>query len=85
MVDICPICDRALGVRREKHHVIPKSKGGKETVLVHPICHRKIHKVFSRAELAKLKTIEATRSHPDMEKFVKWLSGKPPDFHAITR
>ncbi len=85
MDETCPICDRALGVRREKHHVIPKSKGGKVTVLVHPICHSKIHKVFTRAELARLQTIDATRDHPEMERFVKWLSRKPPDFHAITR
>ena len=67
---ICPLCDRPLGQKREKHHIVPKSKGGTETVSVHPICHRKIHKVFTRTELAKLATIEALKDHPDMAAFI---------------
>ena len=83
--NICPLCDRALGETSEKHHIIPKSKGGTETVRVHPICHRKIHKVFTRTELAKLETIEALKSRPDMQTFIRWLSKKPPDFYRRTR
>ncbi|WP_026942317.1 HNH endonuclease signature motif containing protein [Hellea balneolensis] len=83
--NICPLCDRALGQKREKHHIIPKSKGGTETVLVHPICHRKIHKVFSRTELVKLGTIEALKAHPDMGAFIKWIARRPPDFYGRTR
>jgi len=83
---VCPLCDRPLGTLREKHHVIPKSKGGKDTVLLHPICHRKIHKTFTRAELAKMKDgIEALRADPAIEAFVKWLANKPPDFYRRTR
>jgi len=74
------LCNRPLGEKREKHNIIPKSKGGKETVLVHPICHRKIHKVFTLTGLAKLDTIDALKTHPDMAAFIKWLHGKPPDF-----
>ena len=47
---ICGLCDRPLGQRVERHHIIPKSKGGTETVPVHPICHRKIHKRFTNRE-----------------------------------
>ena len=82
---ICKLCDRPLGQKREKHHIIPKSKGGTETALVHPICHRKIHKVFTRTELVKLGTIEALKDHPDMAAFIKWLARKPPDFYRRTR
>jgi len=78
---LCPICSRPLGQKREKHHVIPKSKGGVETVTVHPICHRKIHKVFTRAQLAKMKgELEPVLCHDEIVKFVKWLATKPPDF-----
>jgi len=83
--NICPLCDRPLGQKSEKHHVIPKSKGGKETVSVHPICHRKIHKVFSRRELVHLKTIAALKMHPDIQAFIRWLANKPPDFYRRTR
>ena len=85
MDDICPLCERPFGRLREKHHVIPKSKGGKETIALHPICHRKIHMVFTRTELANLGTIEALKTHSDMEKFIRWLSKKPPDFYAPTK
>ena len=52
---------------------------------VHPICHRKIHKVFTNTELAGLGTIDALKGHPDMAKFIRWVSKRPPDFHSRTR
>ena len=81
----CPLCERPLGRRVEKHHVVPKSKGGTEVVGVHPICHRKIHKVFSNTELAKRGTISALKDDPEMAKFIRWVSKRPPDFHSRTR
>ncbi|MEM7728626.1 MAG: HNH endonuclease [Pseudomonadota bacterium] len=82
--EVCPVCDRPLGRRRERHHIVPKSKGGKDIVAVHPICHRKIHRVFTNAELAALGSIEMLKSYPEMERFIRWLGRKPPDFHAPT-
>lgn len=83
--DLCALCGRPFGRRRERHHIIPKSKGGREVVDLHPICHRKIHRVFSNTELAQLASIEALKDVPEMAKFIRWLSRKPPDFHAPTR
>jgi hypothetical protein len=84
--DICPLCGRALGRRRERHHLVPRLKGGRETVTLHPICHRKIHTVFSEAELARAyASVEALRAHPEVARFAAWLDGKPADFHASTR
>ncbi len=83
--DICPLCNRPLGQRRERHHVIPRSKGGTETVLLHPICHRKIHKVFTRNELARLASIEGLKPHPDIQAFLRWIGKKPADFYRRTR
>lgn len=84
-IPVCELCNRPLGEKTEKHHIVPKSKGGKETVEIHPICHRKIHKVFSRTELANLGTISALKDNPDIKKFIKWLKNKPPDFYRRTR
>ncbi len=39
----CALCDRPIGTQVEWHHRVPKSEGGRETVPVHPICHRTIH------------------------------------------
>ena len=85
MDEVCALCERPFGRLREKHHIVPKSKGGKVTIALHPICHSKIHSVFTRTELTNLGTIEALKTHPDMKKFIRWLSKKHPDFHAPTK
>lgn len=82
----CALCGRALGRRIEWHHVVPKSEGGRDTVPVHPICHRTIHASVGNAELARVyPTIERLRERPDIARFIAWIAGKPPDFHAPTR
>jgi hypothetical protein len=83
--ELCPLCGRPLGRRREKHHLVPKRYGGREIAILHPICHRKIHKTLSDQEVAAgYTTIEALRTHPEIARFVAWLAGKPPDFYKST-
>ena len=82
----CWLCERPLGVKVEWHHPVPKSRGGRGTVPLHPICHRAIHANFANAELAKLRPEpDALRTNPDMARFLDWIANKPPDFHAPTR
>lgn len=65
---------------------MPKSRGGRETVPVHPICHRAIHRALSNKELARsYASAEALRVQPDVARFLAWVSDKAPDFHAPTR
>ena len=53
---------------------------------VHPICHRILHTTFTNAELARMTAAgEAPDTHPDIKRFLDWVSSKPPDFHAPTR
>ena len=71
-----------------EHHLIPKSKQGKygEKILLHTICHNKIHSIWTEAELAGYyHTPERILSHPDMKKFVRWVSKKPLDFYTKTK
>jgi hypothetical protein len=83
---LCFLCERPLGARVQRHHPVPKSRGGRETVPVHPICHRTIHAVLGNKELERgYSTAEALRAHPEIAKFVSWVRGKEPDFHAPTR
>ena len=51
----CSLCNRRLAEPFNKHHLLPLSKGGKgtTTVLLHKICHDKIHAVFSEMELKR--------------------------------
>ena len=82
----CALCLRPLGRLCENHHLVPRSRGGRKVVEVHPICHRKIHAVFSEKELAEaFDTPARLRAHPEIARFLKWLDGKPPDFHKATR
>ncbi|WP_312488433.1 HNH endonuclease [Sphingomonas sp.] len=82
----CALCERPLGVKVEWHHPVPKSEGGRETVPVHPICHRTIHAMLTNAELARdYSDFAVLRAHPDMVRFLRWIAGKPADFHAPTR
>jgi hypothetical protein len=82
----CWLCGRPLGRKVEWHHPQPKSRGGRDTRPVHPICHRAIHACFSNAELADMQRRgEPHSGHPEMARFLAWIAGKPPDFHAPTR
>ena len=79
----CWLCNRPLGRRAEYHHPVPKSRGGRETVAVHPICHRTLHKIFSNKELEAM-GLSALREKPEIARFLAWIATKEPDFHAPT-
>lgn len=80
----CPICGRELGtINVDKHHLVPKTRGGKEKFLIHKICHRKIHATFTEKELEKkYHTWEELRAHPEIQKFVEWVQKKSSDYYA---
>ncbi|QIK79035.1 HNH endonuclease [Sphingomonas piscis] len=82
----CWLCARPLGGRVQYHHPVPKSRGGRETVPVHPICHSILHKTLDNKALARIgMDVDALRAHPDIARFLGWIASKPPDFHAPTR
>lgn len=87
---ICPICDRELveSTLIDEHHLIPKSKGGKytEKILIHRVCHDKIHSTWTEKELADYyHTVERIRSSSLFESFLVWIKKKPPEFYARTK
>lgn len=84
---VCPLCERTiLASQRDAHHLIPKSKGGKETEYLHRICHRQIHALFTETELARqYNNVEALLAHPEMARFVSWVRAKPDHFYQRTQ
>ena len=82
----CWLCERPIGARLQWHHTVPKAKKGRETVPLHPICHRAIHAHFTNAELARFGADRARLlESAQLAKFIEWVNGKPPDFHAPYR
>ena len=83
----CPLCGRPIPpAQSDAHHLIPKSRGGLETVALHRICHRQIHALLTEAELAhSYPCIEALLRHPEIAQFVQWVQGKPGDFFQRAR
>jgi len=82
----CWLCGRPFETLIQWHHPVPKSKKGRATVRVHPICHKAIHTNFTNAELARIgDDAETILANEAIAKFVKWVSRKEPDFHAPTR
>lgn len=86
---LCPICDRPMYELQgsiNRHHFVPKSKGGKEQEFAHTICHNQIHALWSETELARqYSDPELIRADPDMQKFIKWVQKKDPLFYEKTR
>ncbi len=84
---ICPLCARSIPASQsDEHHLVPKLKGGKDTVAMHRICHRQIHALFSEAELAqKYNTADALLEHPEIQRFVQWVKSKPNGFYERSK
>lgn len=84
----CPLCGRPMlaGASVDRHHFVPKSRGGRVAVPLHRICHRKIHSLFSEKKLAtRYATAEALLAHPDIRAFVEWVGRKHPEYYDRNR
>ncbi len=84
----CPLCGRPLvpGPSVDEHHLVPRSRGGREKFLVHRVCHQKIHATISEVELARhYDTWDRLREHPEIAKFIAWVRKRPPEYRDRTR
>lgn len=79
----CPLCGREMvpGPSVDEHHWVPKSEGGRETALLHKVCHRALHARFTERELAEgYCSPEAVRADPEMARFLRWVRKRPADY-----
>ena len=66
--------------------LVPRSRGGTQKQVLHRICHRQVHALFTETELARdYATVQALLAHPDVARFVAWVRNKPPGFMERTR
>ncbi|KQM98767.1 MULTISPECIES: hypothetical protein [unclassified Sphingomonas] len=81
----CWLCGRPTGKTIVWHHPVPKSRGGRDVVPMHPICQQTLMANFTNSELQRHGTdVAMLLAHPDVRKFVDWVANKDPDFTATT-
>ena len=90
MEEICPICKRPFGKEMQDHPLKPKTFKSRDKsvhnddnkVTIHKMCHQKIHATFSEQDLwSYYHTVDRLLEHEDIQKFVKWVKKKEPDFY----
>lgn len=87
MLVASPLCGRNIPkAQRDAHHLIPKSHRGTEIVVLHRICHRQIHALFTETELARhFNSVDALKSHEEMSRFIGGVKQKPDNFFERSR
>ena len=79
----CWLCGRPTGKTIVWHHPVPKSRGGRDVVPMHPICQQTLIANFTNSELQRYGTdVESLSANPPVRKFVDWVANKDPDFTA---
>jgi 5-methylcytosine-specific restriction enzyme A len=70
---ICALCEREVS-QVTKHHLIPKSEGGREVVKLCNACHTTLHSFFTNETLLKeLHTIDSLRAEPEIARYLAWV------------
>ncbi|MCK8457477.1 hypothetical protein [Sphingomonas faeni] len=81
----CWLCGRPTGETIVWHHPVPKSRGGRDVVPMHPICQQTLTANFTNSELQRYgMDVESILAHAAVRKFVDWVANKDPDFTAST-
>jgi len=79
----CWLCGRPTGTTIVWHHPVPKSRGGRDVVPMHPICQQNLTANFTNSELQRHgMDVEGLLLNPAVRKFVDWVAKKDPDFTA---
>ena len=79
----CWLCSRPTGKTIVWHHPVPKSRGGRDVVPMHPICQQTLIANFTNSELQRHgMDVEGLLANPNVRKFVDWVAKKDPDFTA---
>ncbi len=81
----CWLCGRPTGKTIVWHHPVPKSRGGRDVVPMHPICQQTLIANFTNSELQRHgMDVQALLDNISVRKFVDWVAKKEPDFNAGT-
>ena len=79
----CWLCNRPTGKTIVWHHPVPKSRGGRDVVPMHPVCQQTLIANFTNSELQRHgMNVQGLLDNPAVRKFVDWVANKDPDFTA---
>lgn len=79
----CWLCGRPMGKTIVWHHPVPKSRGGRDVVAMHPVCQQTVMANFTNSELQRHgMNVEGLLDNPKVRSFVDWVAKKDPDFNA---
>jgi 5-methylcytosine-specific restriction enzyme A len=83
----CPICrHRYARVELTKHHLVPKSRQGRETVLLCRNCHRQIHALYTEKELERaFGTLDSLLAAERLQAWIAWARKRKPSGRVRTR
>ena len=80
---VCWLCGQPTGKLIVWHHPVPKSRGGRDVVPMHPICQQTLIANFTNSELQRHGVdVGSLLANPNVRKFVDWVAKKDPDFTA---
>lgn len=76
----CPICLHDYQrTELTRHHLVPKSRKGRDTVLICVPCHKQIHAIFAEKELERrFNSIEALVAADEFRSWVRWIRKRKP-------
>ncbi len=81
----CALCERTVK-RVTRHHLIPRSEGGRVVVDLCVPCHKTLHSFFSNHTLSsQLSTLEALRQEPDIARYLAWIRKQPDTIIRVHR
>jgi len=71
---ICELCKREVEILT-RHHLIPKSKGGKNfgTISVCLMCKDQIHIIPNKDLTIHYNTLENLKKAPELKTYLKWI------------
>ena len=83
----CNICHRETPDQYiQEHHLIPKSKRGKETVPLCKPCHNQLHKMFTNNELRdQLYTIDLLLENEKVKNWTRWIKKRKDTFKVCMK
>ncbi len=69
----CALCEREVS-SVTRHHLVPRSEGGKETIDLCTACHKTLHSFFTNRTLStELHSIETLRQQPEIARYLAWV------------